>query len=103
MSIGNAIKLCRSRKKYTQRDLAFRAELSPSYLSQLERDKRDPTLSTLKRLSNALEVPLTILLFLAGDNDDLQFIDAELSQRFSYILMKLMRGDSVESGQQALV
>jgi transcriptional regulator with XRE-family HTH domain len=103
MSIGNAIKLCRAQKKLTQSALADRVKLSPSYLSQLERDLRDPTLSTLKRLAVGLEVPLTILLFLAGENDELKFMDKELSKSLSYLMMQLLRGESDESHQPALV
>lgn len=43
----------------TQEELAFRANISPSYLSAIERGITDTTISTLKRLSKALEHNIT--------------------------------------------
>lgn len=103
MSIGNAIKLCRQQKRYTQIDLAKKADLSPSYLSQLERDKRDPTLSTLKSLARALQMPLSILLFLAGENDELKDLDQEISQKLSFLVMELLRNSASEPTQASLI
>jgi transcriptional regulator with XRE-family HTH domain len=40
----------------TQEDLADRAGLSPHFLSTLENDKRDPSVSTVQALAKALGV-----------------------------------------------
>ncbi len=45
----------------SQEDLAFQADLTTSYLSQIESGKRNPSLETLLRLSSALHVELAEL------------------------------------------
>jgi len=103
MSIGNAIKVCRTRRNLTQKELANRADLTTSYLSQVEQDKRDPTLSTLRSISRGLEVPLSILLFFGGDQDELFSIDKELAEKLSFTLLKLIKGAEVNGGQEPLL
>lgn len=89
MSLGNAIKLVRTRRRISQQDLAARAGISSSYLSQLERDKRDPTYSRVRHIAEALNISTLVLVFLSegfGTNDDL--FDRELSEKISYMFLK---------------
>jgi len=84
MNLGNAIKMCRARRGLTQAELAARAGLSVSYLSLLEKNKRDATVQTVKELSAALGVPLGILFFLAADKNELVGIDQDLAAKLSH-------------------
>ena len=59
---GEKIKALRLDKNLKQDELAFKAKISPSYLSAIERGTSDTTLSTAKRLSTALEIELFELL-----------------------------------------
>lgn len=90
MNIGNAIKLCRTQKGYTQSTLSERAHISVSYLSLLEKGKRDPNLSTLQDISTALEVPTSILMFLASDKEELDGVSEELAEKLSLTVLKLI-------------
>ena len=66
MNIGKAIKICRHQKGMTQAELAKKSDLSVSYLSLLEQNKRDASISVLEKIANSLNIPLSILLFLAS-------------------------------------
>src|SRR5258706_11930144 len=90
MNIGKAIKLCRTQKNMSQAQLAELADISVSYLSLLERNKRDPNLSTVEKISEALEVPISILLFLAADRDEITEISPELAEKLSLTALKLI-------------
>jgi len=46
----------------SQEALAFNADLSPTYLSQIESGKRNPSLDALFRLATALQMELSELL-----------------------------------------
>ena len=59
---GQQIKILRLDKDLKQDELAFKAKISPSYLSAIERGITDTTLSTAKRLSTALGINLFELL-----------------------------------------
>ena len=70
MEIGLTIKHFRKLKGIKQKELATKAKISPSYLSQIENNSKDPNLSTIKAISKSLEIPLPVLLFISlGDND----------------------------------
>ena|SRR3990170_84177 len=90
MNIGQTIKMCRTRRGLSQEKLAKRAECSVSYLSLLENNQRDPTLSTVKRISIALNIPIGILFFLSADRDDISGMDKELAGQIARTALELL-------------
>jgi transcriptional regulator with XRE-family HTH domain len=46
----------------TQAELAQRARVTKQYVTMLERGQRDPSLSVLRKLAKALDVPLSMLV-----------------------------------------
>jgi len=56
--IGARIKDIRTKKKLTQEQLAEKIEINPKYLSSIERGLENPTLNTLIKLSESLNVNL---------------------------------------------
>lgn len=72
MNLGATIKNIRKKKRQTQSEFASACGISQTYLSQIENNQREPNLSTLKIISNELNVPLPILFFLSLNIDDIQ-------------------------------
>lgn len=97
MNIGKAIKLCRTRKNMLQSDLANLAGVSVSYISLIEQEKRDPNFSVLQSIAKALDVPLSILVFLATDNKDIQIMSPELFEKMSITALQLVKASTNES------
>lgn len=58
MLIGRKIAQLRSERDMTQKDLAKAAHLGQSTISCIESNERDPTLSTIEQLCNALSISL---------------------------------------------
>ncbi len=58
---GRKITALRLEKNFTQEELAFRTNISPSYMSAIERGITDTTISTAKRLAKALETEISNL------------------------------------------
>ena len=56
--IGARIKEIRNKKGLTQEQLSEKMEINPKYLSSIERGCENPTLNTLIKLSESLEVDL---------------------------------------------
>ena len=54
--LGRELKSAREAAGLTQEQLGFRAEVDRTYISQLERDLKSPTLTTLFRLCDAMGV-----------------------------------------------
>lgn len=59
---GNNVRRLRDEADLTQEELAFRANMKRTYLSDLERGKRNPTVRALGRLAAALNVKPAVLL-----------------------------------------
>lgn len=90
MHLGNAIKLLRTRRGLLQSELATKAGISVSYLSLLERGKRDPNFSTVEQIASGLDVPLSVLVFLAADREELEGLSPELQEKLSYTAFRLI-------------
>ncbi|MCX7411911.1 MAG: helix-turn-helix transcriptional regulator [Planctomycetia bacterium] len=61
LTLGQKLRIAREARKQTQAQLAAMAGISQGYLSQLEQDEREPTLSIAARLACALGVSLDAL------------------------------------------
>ena len=90
MNIGNAIQLSRTKRKLSQVQLAKRAGISVSYLSLLERSRRDPPLSTLRKVAAALNMPLEILFFLGAESGELSGLNKELAGQLAVAALELL-------------
>ena len=74
MTLGEKIKARRRELKITQSDLAG-TEITRNMISAIEQDKAQPSLSTLKYIANALELPLPYLL--SNENDLFFYVKKE--------------------------
>jgi transcriptional regulator with XRE-family HTH domain len=59
VDVGLRLKELREGRRISMRELARRSELSANALSMIERNLTSPSVSTLNKLSIALEVPIT--------------------------------------------
>jgi putative transcriptional regulator len=57
-TLGQRIRQARQARGWSQAELAQRAKLTQAYLSYLEADEREPSLSIAARLSQELGIPL---------------------------------------------
>lgn len=60
--LGQKIRSARKNKGFKLGDLANVTELSSSYISQLERGLIEPSLTSLRKISNALNIPIYLLM-----------------------------------------
>lgn len=92
MNLGATIRACRKKRQLTQAELASIAEISVSHLCLLEKNKRDPSLSTVQAISKALRIPLSVLVLLAANNDEVEEIDEHKLEELSKHIFGLMDG-----------
>ena len=60
--LGQNLKRIREKKGMTQGDICRAMDFDRGYISSIESGKRNPTLSTLKKLADALKVSVDELL-----------------------------------------
>ena len=90
MNHGRAVRIVRSARDLTQKQLAEKADLDPSYISLLEAGKRIPSDETLSLLANALRVPKMLLIFLASEKDDLRGLSPEHAEAFGRDFLQIL-------------
>ena len=70
--VGDVIARFRSDKGITQEVLSGLSDIGRTHLSAIERGTRKPTLETLYRISNALDIPMSTIVIA---------IEAEIERR----------------------
>jgi transcriptional regulator with XRE-family HTH domain len=60
--LGVAVRLLRRARRLTIEDLAFAAKMHPTYLSGIERGRRNPTWNKLTALAWALDISVLALV-----------------------------------------
>jgi transcriptional regulator with XRE-family HTH domain len=99
VTLGNALKLIRTARGLTQRALAKQLDVTANYLSLIESDKREPSLSFLKRLAAELGVPVAMFFVFQGEAAT-GVRDSDLNQ-LREILLKIDRMVVENTGQSS--
>lgn len=103
MDLGKAIKICRTHKGITRSALAKRSGLSASYISLLEKGERDPAISKVNKIADALNIPLSILLFIGSNQRELAGVLSEDAlEKLASAALKLVQA-SDQDGQESLI
>jgi len=89
MNLGRAIRVIRAQRGLRQDELAGAAGLSPSYVSLIERGKREPSLVIVRKLASALGVPVDLVMVLAIEPKDSGSVSAADVRRLAEKLLRL--------------
>ena len=68
--LNAALRLIRVFHDVSQKDLAARLQIAPSYLSEIEAGKKEPTLQLIRRYSEEFKIPMSSILFFAEHIED---------------------------------
>jgi len=90
MNLGRTIKLCRKNRGLTQAQLAKLSGISISHICLMEKEKREPTLSKLNSISEALDIPLSVLVFLSTQYDEVKELNKSQIDELSNSIIGLM-------------
>lgn len=70
MDIGDAVRAIRKERGMTQKKLAERSGLSANALCSIEKNVSFPSKETVKRICEALDIPVSYLLFFSISDED---------------------------------
>ena len=82
-NLGKNIKFFRFRRQFSQADLAEKAQISITSLSDIERGNNFPQAKTLCNLAQALDVEVWSLFRGEGTSDDQNLVIEHFSEDFS--------------------
>ncbi len=111
VKIGAKVKQRRKEMGFSLRDLAERVDLTASFLSQIERDMASPSIDSLRKISQALDVPVFFflldqdgpspvvkrdqrrMLMLPKGNITYQLVTPDVDRKLGVVLAELDPGD----------
>ncbi|EGQ1765558.1 helix-turn-helix transcriptional regulator [Staphylococcus pseudintermedius] len=92
MNIGDNIKKIRKEKNITQSQLARSLEISQSYLSDLENNRKNLGIKTIEKIAKKLNVSVAYLT--SGNKMLGDLTDDEINEQFSELRFKLNRDNA---------
>lgn len=98
--VNEALRLIRVFHDVTQRDMAARLQIVPSYLSEIESGKKEPTMLLLRKYSDEFKIPMSSILFFAEHMEDGQTV-TKLKMAISDKVLTLLRFIAARSGRNA--
>jgi transcriptional regulator with XRE-family HTH domain len=88
MRFGAAIKKFREKATLTQKELADALQVTPTYLSAIEHERKQPSLDLLKNTSKVLGIPSEILFWESIDWATVELDeDAQKALKFARFVM----------------
>ena len=89
MATGAMIKLLRTAEGLPQKDLAEKLGVSRSYLCQIEKETREPSMDLLRRIADAFGMPVGLLV--TDESDANPELSGKLQDIFSSFLAANIR------------
>ncbi|MFD0710991.1 helix-turn-helix domain-containing protein [Paenibacillus sp. GCM10027626] len=83
--VGERIRTLRHQRGLSQEKLAFKADITPSYMGQVERGERGATIDTLEKVAVSLDITLEEL-FRFEDGDTTENDDFSIPQKIAFQL-----------------
>lgn len=89
--IGEALRLLRIFNGYKSTEIAEKLEISQSYVSEIENNKKQPTMDILERYATVFKMKKSTLLLFAESLDEDQQLKNDKKQRVAGAGMKLLK------------
>ena len=87
IALGRRIREARNKLRYTQEVLAEKADIAVTYLGEIERGEKTPSLDVLVNLAESLEVSCDYLLRDSVESGTV-YVDADISRKLSGLTRK---------------
>lgn len=71
MKLGKAIRTIRLKMGLTQDEVCSRASITQGFYSAIENGSNPPSIETLKRICDAFDIPLILIIWRATDRNEL--------------------------------
>jgi transcriptional regulator with XRE-family HTH domain len=91
MSIGRTIKFVRASSGLRQKELADQLGVTQNYLSLVENDKREPSLSFLRGFAEEMKIPLGLLFLDMENQTETSFEERVILMRIKDLIFEIER------------
>jgi transcriptional regulator with XRE-family HTH domain len=98
--LNEALRLIRVFHDVSQKDMAARLQIGPSYLSEIEAGKKEPTLPLLRKYAEKFNIPMSSILFFSEHMQD-GMAAGRLKTSISGKVLALLKFIAARSGRDA--
>ncbi|MEK5358136.1 helix-turn-helix domain-containing protein [Paenibacillus sp. FSL L8-0709] len=97
--IGDILKKTRDIYGYKAKEMSVKLDISPSYLSEIENNKKKPSLDLLEKYAETFDMKVSTLILLSEDHDDAIKTNKpqEFIKKMMIKLIDVMSKDEVKS------
>ena len=92
MNLGKTVRMLRRKKGLSQQELADKASISRTYLSQIESGACNPTIDLLENIGKELCIPFPIISFLSMDIESIPESRREDYLKIEPTIMRMIEG-----------
>lgn len=96
--IGDVLKRTRAIFGYKANEMSTALEISPSYLSEIENNKKQPSLNLLKRYAEIFDIRLSSLILLSEKVEELEKSNHKSSLLIRKMMIHLINSMSEKAG-----
>lgn len=90
MKIGQSVKQVRKKRGISQKNLCKSVGITQSYLSQVENNKKTPSISVLNDIADYFEMPLSIMLWFSLKEEDIDDNKKEIYRNLKPVLDEMV-------------
>ena len=83
VKVGKRIRYFRQARGLSQEKLALEAGVNPTFLGHLERGLKSPTVDTLAKITDALGITLSELMYFGEDGDSVGYAARRISAQIN--------------------
>ncbi|TAH37811.1 MAG: XRE family transcriptional regulator [Alphaproteobacteria bacterium] len=94
--IGRALKIIRKFNHVKQKEFAASTGLSPSYVSEIENEIKEPTIEVIQKYSERFDIPMSSILFFSEQLKNKKFSEKVRLKSADKILKMLEWIDDAE-------
>lgn len=89
--VGEALRLLRIFNGYKSAELAEKLEISQSYVSEIENNKKQPTMDILDKYATVFDMKKSTLLLFAESLEADEKVEKDKKQKVAWAGMKLLK------------
>lgn len=102
MNIGQTIKILRIGLQIKQRDFAAKLGVSSNYISLLENNKKEPSLSLLRKVAKTLGVPMGFLFINEEPVPRVGKEAADIYGQLKKLIVQVQKNFNVKNSEKAI-
>lgn len=90
MNYGKALAVIRAARGLQQKDIADLLDVTPSYISRIEKGERPLSPGHVSMLSGKLDIPVELFMLLGQDSEHLEKQDSKTVEELSKELLRII-------------